>query len=100
MVEDFRNVFDDEETGRCADPNQAVEVFAEAVELFGQVGRAVLIDDVLVQDFPIVSGAFGAFGVEAEDAAFVDASARDEFDAAAVMENLVDQRSGIEFLVV
>ena len=91
FVEYFRYIFYDEQSGRRAYPHHSVEIFAEAEELVGQIGCVVLVDEVLQQPCFVVGGAFCAFHVDAEDATFVESSAGDKFDAAAVMQNLVDE---------
>ena len=99
-VKDLGDIFNDEESGGGAYPHHTVQVLAEAVELFGRIGGAVLVCDVLEQDGLVVLVALGSLCVDAEDAFHIDASAGDEFESAAVMQDFVYQGNTVYFLIV
>ena len=99
-IEDLGYIFYHEESCRSTYPYNAVKVLAEAEELAGLVGCAVLVRNVLVHNGLVVGGAFRTLRVDAEDASLFDASAADELDAAAVVQDFVYQRDAVQPLVV
>ena len=88
-VEDLRDILDDKEAGRCTYPYQTIQILAETVELVWCVGRAILVRDGLVHDNLVVFVSFRSLRVKAVDAFQLNASAGDELDATAVVQDFV-----------